>query len=88
MKNYPQVFIGKDGRDAVKQIANFEKWLLLPGKNISSEEQVENFMAKLDRAKANEEKKLADAERRVAEAQAGEELGKRGKLRQPQPGKK
>ena len=74
MKNYPRVFIGKDGRDAVKQIANFEKWLLLPGKNISSEEQVENFMAKLDRAKANEEKKLADCERRVAEAQAGEEL--------------
>ena len=74
LKDYPRVFTGKDGRDAVKQIANFEKWLLLPGKNITSEEQVENFMSKLVRAKASEEKKLADAEIKAAAVQAEEEL--------------
>ena len=74
MKDYPRVFTGKNGLDAAKQIANFEKWLLLPGKNITSEEQVENFMSKLVRAKASEEKKVADAEKKAAEAQVEEEL--------------
>jgi len=73
LKEYPRVFTGKN--DAVKQIANFEKWLLLPGKNQSTEEQNQNFIALLNRAKDGQEKKVAEAERE--EAKAKEEEDKR-----------
>ena len=64
MRNYPRAYSGKGS--VAKQRENFDKWLLLPGRYKSSEEETANIIRLLNRAKALHEKKAAEAAEQVA----------------------
>ena len=64
LKDYPRAYVGKGC--GAKQRENFEKWRLLPGKNKTTEEENENIISLLNRAKSVHNKKVSDADAKLA----------------------
>ena len=64
LKDYPRTYVGKGC--GAKQRENFEKWRLLPGKNKTTEEENENIISLLNRAKSVHNKKVSDADAKLA----------------------
>ena len=83
IKNYPRAYGGKGG--ASKQRENFDKWLLLPGKNISTEEETANIIRLLTRAKSSQDKKAAAAEQKMDADKLNEEKKHKIILREQRP---
>ena len=74
IKSYPRVYVGKGA--VAKQRENFEKWLLLPGRNKSSDEETERLIRLLSRAKDSHSKHVADAANKMAAEKSADELRK------------
>ena len=71
IKEYPRAYVGKGC--AAKQRENFEKWRLLPGKNKTTEEENENIISLLNRAKNVHTKKVIDSDVKLAAQMVVEE---------------
>ena len=74
LKDYPRTYVGKGC--GAKQRENFEKLRLLPGKNNTTEEENENIVSLLNRAKSVHNKKVTDADAKLAAELAVEEQKK------------
>ena len=74
IKSYPRVYVGKGC--VAKQRENFEKWLLLPGRNKSSDEETERLIRTLNRAKDSHSKKTTEAEIKAAAAKDTDNIRK------------
>ena len=74
LKDYPRAYVGKGF--AAKQRENFEKWRLLPGKNKTTEEENENIVSLLSRAKNAQIKKVTEADTKEAAEKVVEEQKK------------
>ena len=64
IKDYPRAYVGKGC--AAKQRENFEKWRLLPGRNKTTEEENDNIISLLNRAKKLQTKKVTDSDAKLA----------------------